>query len=128
MGANKSSKLVRYSSFGHSLFLAIFSFLFIIHAWFCDAHSIRTCIHVHHDVHFSSQEMFDRKLSLTVQLSDGDSYEGGRFEFDEVKTTADFTPKGSILVFPSYLAHKVHPVTSGRREALVAWFFGPRWR
>jgi len=82
----------------------------------------------HHDVHWSSQDDRDRKLSVTVQLSDPQSYQGGAFEFDEVKTTANFSEKGSVLVFPSYLSHKVHPVTSGQRRSLVAWFFGPRWR
>ena len=82
----------------------------------------------HHDVHWSSQDLQDRKLSVTLQLSDPTSYQGGLFEFDEVKTTADFSTKGSVLVFPSYLSHKVHPVTAGERHALVAWFFGPRWR
>ena len=82
----------------------------------------------HHDVHWSSQDQMDRKLSVTLQLSDPASYQGGLFEFDEVKTNADFSPKGSLLVFPSYLSHKVHPLTSGQRHSLVAWFFGPRWR
>ena len=82
----------------------------------------------HHDVHWSSQDDRDRKLSVTVQLSDSQSYQGGAFEFDEVKTTANFSEKGSVLVFPSYLSHKVHAVTAGQRRSLVAWFFGPRWR
>lgn len=82
----------------------------------------------HHDVHWSSQDERDRKLSVTVQLSDPQSYQGGTFEFDEVKTTANFSEKGSVLVFPSYLSHKVHAVTAGQRRSLVAWFFGPRWR
>ncbi len=81
----------------------------------------------HHDVHWNGQSAYDRKLSITVQLSDPDDYEGGDFEFDEVKTNADFRSKGTILVFPSYLRHRIHPVTSGTRRALVAWFFGPRW-
>ena len=81
----------------------------------------------HHDVHWNGQAAFDRKLSVTVQLSGADEYEGGDFEFDEVKTNADFRSKGTVLVFPSYLRHRIHPVTSGTRRALVAWFFGPRW-
>ena len=82
----------------------------------------------HHDVHWNGQSGFDRKLSITVQLSESDAYEGGDFEFDEVKTNADFRSKGTVLVFPSYLRHRIHPVTSGKRLALVAWFSGPRWR
>ena len=59
---------------------------------------------------------------------DTSEYEGGDFEFDEVKTTADFRSKGTVLVFPSYLRHRVLPVTSGIRRSLVAWFVGPRWK
>jgi len=81
----------------------------------------------HHDVHWNGQSAFDRKLSVTVQLSGADEYEGGDFEFDEVKTNADFRSKGTVLVFPSVLRHRIHPITSGTRRALVAWFFGPRW-
>lgn len=82
----------------------------------------------HHDVHWSAQDNQDRKISLTIQLTDPDDYEGGGFEFEEVKTSADFTGKGTVLLFPSYLRHKVHPVTSGIRQSLVAWFFGKRWQ
>ena len=82
----------------------------------------------HHDVHWNGQDHQDRKISLTIQLSDPQDYKGGTFEFEEVKTSADFTGKGTILLFPSYLRHKVHPVTSGTRHSLVAWFFGNRWQ
>jgi len=81
----------------------------------------------HHDVQWNGQSDMDRKLSITVQLTDPDTYEGGDFEFDEIKTNADFRSKGTVLVFPSYLRHRIHPITSGTRRALVAWFFGPRW-
>lgn len=82
----------------------------------------------HHDVYWNGQDDSDRKLSMTVQLSDPADYGGGTFEFDEVQTTADFTATGTILMFPSYLRHRVLPVTSGTRRSLVAWFSGPRWR
>lgn len=81
----------------------------------------------HHDVQWNGQSGLDRKISITVQLSDAGEYVGGDFEFDEVKTNADFRSKGTVLAFPSYLRHRIHPVTSGTRCALVAWFFGPRW-
>ena len=82
----------------------------------------------HHDIYRNEQGPLDRKLSVTIPLSDPASYEGGIFEFDEVKTTADFAALGSVLVFPSYLRHRVSPVTKGVRHSLVAWFSGPRWR
>ena len=82
----------------------------------------------HHDIDWNSANNKDRKLSITVQLSDGNDYKGGDFEFDEVKTNADFKSKGTILIFPSYLRHRVLPVTSGTRRSLVAWFYGPKWK
>ena len=85
----------------------------------------------HHDVFWQGEEELqhmDRKLSIVVQLSDADCYEGGEFEFQEVQSPeASFKSKGSVLVFPSYLTHRVNPVTFGRRLSLVAWFYGPRW-
>ena len=82
----------------------------------------------HQDVQWYGQSDFDRKLSVTIQLSDEGSYEGGDFEFEDVQTNADFRSKGTVLVFPSYLRHRIHPVTHGTRLALVAWFYGARWR
>ena len=81
----------------------------------------------HHDVHWNGSTNSDRKLSITIQLSDPSEYEGGDFEFQECETPS-CKAKGSVLVFPSYLKHRVTPVTSGTRRSLVAWFFGPRWR
>lgn len=82
----------------------------------------------HHDVNWHSQSDRDRKLSVTIQLSDGDSYEGGDFEFEEIITNTNFRAKGSILIFPSYLRHRVTTVTKGRRHSLVAWYSGPNWQ
>jgi len=83
----------------------------------------------HNDVHWQQDLAFDRKLSVTVQLSDPEDYEGGLFEFkhDQPLPKEAFV-KGSVLVFPSYLEHRVAPVTAGNRKSLVAWFEGPRWR
>ena len=32
--------------------------------------------------------------------------------------------KGTIIVFPSYLVHRVKPVVKGTRYSLVVWFCG----
>lgn len=67
-----------------------------------------------------------RKLSIIVQLSDPSEYEGGEFEvFGDGK--AEKT-KGTIFVMPSFVTHKVHPITSGTRFSLVAWVSGPSFR
>lgn len=64
-----------------------------------------------------------RKLSMSVQLSDPTEYEGGDF----VLTNNKRPPKdqGNVIVFPSYLEHRVEPVTKGKRYSLVLWFYGP---
>ena len=66
-----------------------------------------------------------RKLSISILLND--SFEGGAFEFR--KPGLDVTlKKGSILVFPSYLEHRVAPVISGTRYSAVTWFSGPHFK
>jgi len=78
-----------------------------------------------------------RKLSLTCQLTDGSEYEGGELEFDlrdydpnmrdeskHVKQVKEILPKGSIVVFPSFIWHRVKPVTKGVRYSLVMWSLG----
>jgi PKHD-type hydroxylase len=78
-----------------------------------------------------------RKLSMTCQLTDGSEYEGGELEFDfrnynphmrdESKhriQCKEILPKGSIIVFPSFVWHRVKPVTKGVRYSLVVWNLG----
>ena len=74
-----------------------------------------------------------RKLSVTVSLSDETEYEGGDFEFDfrssedgsnQPQVCKEIRPKGSVVVFPSFVWHRVKPVTSGTRYSLVMWNLG----
>ena len=84
----------------------------------------------HSDVNWNRDDGLDRKLSVTVQLSDPTEYEGGEFQFKDVESPDPLASKkrGTVLVFPSYLQHRVAPVTSGIRRSLVSWFEGPMWR
>lgn len=70
-----------------------------------------------------------RKLSLVVPLSDPKSYSGGEFEvfYDEAPKQIEM-PLGRVLLFPSYLLHRVRPVTRGVRRSLVLWIAGPPFR
>lgn len=82
----------------------------------------------HHDIDWNGSSEYDRKISVTVQLSDPSEYEGGKFEFLETgQPKEEARMKGTVLMFPSYLQHRVTPVTEGVRKSLVAWFSGPRW-
>ena len=83
----------------------------------------------HHDVDWNNYSGFDRKLSLTLQLSHPSEYEGGDFQFAEVEQLPELAKsQGTVMVFPSYLGHRVTPVTEGVRRSLVAWFWGSAWR
>lgn len=72
-----------------------------------------------------------RKLSVTVQLSDPKDYEGGELQFKnywgtmESEISEDILKRGTVIVFPSAILHKVHPVTKGMRYSLVQWYNGP---
>ena len=75
-----------------------------------------------------------RKLSVTVSLSDEKDYDGGELEFDfrnhdpykkrNVQICKEILPKGSLVVFPSFVWHRVKPVTKGVRYSLVVWNLG----
>jgi len=73
-----------------------------------------------------------RKLSLSIQLSDPADYEGGQLQLergvperpDRIRTITEIAPRGSVIVFPSFLPHRITPVTRGERLALVAWAAG----
>ena len=75
-----------------------------------------------------------RKLSVTCSLTDPSKYKGGELEFnfnipdkrkkDNIKKCIEILPRGSIVVFPSFVWHRVCPVTKGTRNSLVIWNIG----
>ncbi len=72
-----------------------------------------------------------RKLSLTLNLTPEDHYEGGDLKFDlgphaveRFHTCENARSQGSIIVFPSFIHHCVAPITSGTRYSLVIWCLG----
>ena len=72
-----------------------------------------------------------RKLSMTVSLSDQKEYAGGNLEFDframskqKPQACKEINSKGSLVVFPSFVWHRVTPVTRGTRYSLVSWYTG----
>ncbi len=72
-----------------------------------------------------------RKLTMTCVISDGEKdFEGGNAEFDVPEGTLDYDGRkqGSMIMFPSFLKHRVSDVTSGLRYVINAWVYGPSWR
>jgi PKHD-type hydroxylase len=66
-----------------------------------------------------------RKLSMSVQLCDDEEYSGGDLEMCACPQLDPRRRRGTLIVFPSFLAHCVTPVTRGTRCSLVAWAHGP---
>ena len=81
----------------------------------------------HYEVHDKPDNKFlhenTRKLSMTIVLNS--DFEDGDFEFKDEYTENPKLEEGSIIVFPSFLQHRVAPITKGIRYSLVAWFLGP---
>ena len=82
-----------------------------------------------------------RKISMTCQLTDSSEYKGGELEFDfrnydppmrdeskHLRQAKEILSKGSIIVFPSFLWHRVKPVTKGIRYSLVMWSVGDTFK
>ena len=68
-------------------------------------------------------------LKTLINLSEKE-YEGGDLYiwWGEPLHVKEFSKPGSVLVFPSFMAHKVTPVTKGERITLAIWKKGPWWQ
>lgn len=77
----------------------------------------------------NGRQSLPRKLSATLQLSDGDAYEGCDLEFfgTHQPESAPRT-RGALVIFPSYVLHRVTPIRAGTRKAVVMWSTGPNFR
>ena len=70
----------------------------------------------------------DKALDVSSVLSNVKSFE---FVFKNNRKTKtivkakELKNQGDMIVFPSYLWHRVKPVTKGTRKSLVIWFIGP---
>lgn len=76
---------------------------------------------------FSEENLkVQRKISASLLLSHSENYGGG-----ELKILNEIIPaktQGTIIVFPSFIAHEVTPVTHGERISAVCWMGGPNWK
>ena len=78
-----------------------------------------------------------RKVSVTVCLNDYKEYQGGELEIamdgpphlpKKIHDLRNIASKGTVLVFPSFVWHRVKPVPSGTRYSLVIWTDGKPYR
>ena len=90
----------------------------------------------HEDISWTKNGPSRRKLSIVVQLTDPHAYTGGDLELyartcggdDQVPKAKGLRSRGTVLVFPSFLRHRVTPVLKGTRHSLVSWYEGPPFR
>jgi PKHD-type hydroxylase len=71
-----------------------------------------------------------RKLSISIQLTNPEEYEGGElklYDGEEEGTVMD-KAQGTLILFPSYVLHEVMPVTKGERNSLVTWVTGKQFK
>ena len=75
----------------------------------------------------SNEKAISRKVSVSIILND--DYEGGEICFRTSETgTCQRPTAGNVIAFSSFIPHKVKPITSGERYAVVVWFTGPCFR
>ncbi len=85
----------------------------------------------HYDWHLDigPGKISHRKISITIQLSDPEEYVGGDLQ---IMTGSEYTTvprgKGTVVIFPSFLLHRVVPLTSGNRKSLVLWVGGDHYK
>jgi len=89
----------------------------------------------HYDWHqdIGPDMLSKRKISITVQLSDPEEYEGGTlqmFRGGNIEGPYIEAEKnvGCVFIFPSYMMHRVTPVTKGTRKSFVLWLGGGHYR
>lgn len=85
--------------------------------WHTDSAALRSPINDH------------RKLGFSILLNDPSEFEGGDFYVKNSKDDMKVPElkKGAMILFPSFLLHKVSPVTKGTRNSLVGWVRGPNF-
>ena len=72
-----------------------------------------------------------RKLSISIQLTNPEEYEGGElklYDGDDDKANIMDKAQGTLIIFPSYVLHEVMPVTKGERNSLVTWVTGNQFK
>lgn len=71
-----------------------------------------------------------RKLSMSLLLSHTNEFKGGDLQIKEISddpVTLE-QKRGRAWFFPSYVLHRVTPVTAGIRRSLVLWIGGPAFK
>jgi PKHD-type hydroxylase len=83
----------------------------------------------HIDTFLLSGRPIDRKVSVVCLLNDPEEFEGGELQFElDGEVIVPELKKGSVIAFPSFLLHRVTPVTQGKRYSATMWLNGPAFK
>jgi len=78
--------------------------------------------HVDNAIMGRGEKCYRSDISLTVFLSDPNSYEGGELAIENFETQSEYKlAAGAAIVYPSNKLHEVKSVTKGIRLVAVAW-------
>ena len=85
-----------------------------------------------YDWHTDGEDNFfiDIKLTVLINLSE-EPYEGGQLKLNNGGPSIvinELNNPGDMVMFKSYLLHKVEPVTKGVRKSLTIFLKGPNFR
>lgn len=84
----------------------------------------------HYDWHTDvGPNMANRKISVVCQLTPPEQYTGGDLNINGgrgiLTAPRDYN---TVIIFPSFVLHRVTPVITGTRTSLVTWLAGPPLR
>lgn len=82
----------------------------------------------HTDTFMLSGKPTDRKVTVVCLMNDPSEFEAGEFQIRLYQEYTAPMTKGAMIAFPSFLEHRVIPVTSGLRQSATVWISGPRFR
>lgn len=83
----------------------------------------------HMDKGYSPDGTPPRKLSMVMMLSQPDEYVGGDLELMTGSEPIQLNKEqGIVHIFPSWVLHRVTPVTKGTRRSLVIWSCGKAFK
>lgn len=85
----------------------------------------------HHDCDWWFNPLpFDKKITILIQLTSNDEYDGGDFEqfMSTIPIPRKYFDIGSVLVIPTYYYYKLNPITKGVRKLLNVTAIGPKYK